>query len=241
MTRRVVTHAVIRSPKITSPLTLAVVSDLHNGPYDDLLPVMDAADAILIVGDLIDRHHPGLQYASAFLQDAPTCAPTFYAIGNHEWKSAERGVFWPMVEKSNVTVLDNRWVSFGGIVLGGFSSAAKENIDASVVDDMARQAGFRLLMCHHPEWYRRYICGKGIDLTLSGHAHGGQVQIFGQGLYAPGQGIFPRLTHGFHDSGRLLISRGMTNACQYPRWGNPCEMVLLHLMQGKEYSYEIRA
>lgn len=241
MTPRVVTRVTVRSPKIPAPLTLAVTSDLHNGPYADLLPMMAQADGILIVGDLIDRHHPGLEYASAFLQDAPACAPTFYAIGNHEWKSAEREAFWPLVEASRVTVLDNRFVPFGGILLGGLSSAAKERIDTSVVDLMAQQEGFRLLMCHHPEWYRRRIRGRGIDLTVSGHAHGGQVQILGQGLYAPGQGLLPRLTHGFHDGGRLLISRGMTNACQYPRWGNPCEMIMLTLEPGEEYCYEIRA
>lgn len=238
---RIITHAHVCAPQITRPLTLAVVSDLHNGAYGDSLPDMRRADAILIVGDLLDRHHPGYENAAAFLRDAPACAPTFYAIGNHEWKSADRPAFWPLVEKSAVTVLDNRFVSFGGIVLGGLSSAAKKEIDLRVVDDMAAQEGFRLLMCHHPEWYRRRIRGKGIDLTVSGHAHGGQVQLFGHGLYAPGQGPLPRLTDGFYDDGHLLVSRGMTNACTYPRWFNPCEMIMLHLAHGEEYTYEIRA
>ena len=242
MTRRVTTHVTVRSPKITSPLTLAVLSDLHNGPYADVLAEVRGVDAILLAGDLLDRHDPGhTDNAAAFLQDAPRVAPVFYAIGNHEWKSVDRPAFWPLVEKSNVTVLDNRWVSFGGINLGGLSSAARKDVDARVVDDLARQKGFSLLMCHHPEWYRRYIRGKGVDLTVSGHAHGGQVQVFGQGLYAPGQGLLPRLTNGFYEEGRLLVSRGVTNACHYPRWGNPCEIILLRLEPGEEYTYEIRA
>lgn len=241
MTPRITTHATVRSPKIRQPLTLAVMSDLHNGPYADALEEACDVDAILLVGDLLDRHHPGLTYAKTFLEDAPKVAPTFYAVGNHEWKSVDRPAFWPMVEKSDVTVLDNRWIEFGGICLGGFSSAEKKAVDSRIVDDLARQEGFRLLMCHHPEWYGRYIRGKGIDLTLSGHAHGGQVQLFGHGLYAPGQGPLPRWTHGFYYDGHLLVSRGMTNACTYPRWFNPCEMIILHLMPGEEYSYEIRA
>ena len=84
MTRRVTTNVTVRSPKITSPLTLAVLSDLHNGPYADVLAEVRGVDAILLAGDLLDRHDPGhTDNAAAFLQDAPRVAPVFYAIGNH--------------------------------------------------------------------------------------------------------------------------------------------------------------
>ena len=77
--------------------------------------------------------------------------------------------------------------------------------------------------------YRRCAADREIDLTLSGHAHGGQIRLFGQGLYAPGQGVFPRLTGGFYDGGRLLVSRGMTNTVRIPRIGNPCELVMIEI------------
>jgi predicted MPP superfamily phosphohydrolase len=64
--------------------------------------------------------------------------------------------------------------------------------------------------------------------VLSGHAHGGQIRIFGQGLFAPGQGILPRYTAGLHD-GRLLISRGMANHTIIPRLFNPPEMLTVEL------------
>ncbi|MBQ7306303.1 MAG: hypothetical protein IJW85_08850 [Clostridia bacterium] len=68
-----------------------------------------------------------------------------------------------------------------------------------------------------------------IDLTLSGHAHGGQVRLFGRGLFAPGQGILPRLTSGWYFDRRLLVSRGLTNSAGAPRINDPCELILLHL------------
>ncbi len=237
MTKRVVTHRTVHSPKLRNSHTFAVVTDLHNGAYDDLLDTMASADAILIAGDLLNRHRHEYQHAARFLHDAPQCAPTYYALGNHEWKSAEKDEFMRLVAKSDVQVLDNEIVRLDDIALGGLSSRAKEEIDASVVGCLAREEGFRLLLCHHPEWYGRYVRGCDIDLTLSGHAHGGQVQLFGCGLYAPGQGILPRLTHGYYDGGRLLVSRGMTNSCGMPRWGNPCEMIMLRLEPGEE-AYE---
>ena len=86
-------------------------------------------------------------------------------------------------------------------------------------------------MCHQPEIYRDYVRGRNIGFTVCGHAHGGQIQLFGQGLYAPGQGLFPRLTHGLHDGGKMLISRGMTNSVRIPlpRICNPCELIVLEL------------
>lgn len=222
-----VVHHTVSSRKIPSPLTFAVVSDLHNGPYAHILPHLQGVDAILITGDLVNRHRKGFANAVRFLEDAPEIAPTFYSIGNHEWKFKERAAYWPHVERSRARVLDNEYVHFQGVVLGGLSSAKAP--DPSFLADFAAQDGFRLLMCHHPEYYARYVKPHAVDLTLAGHAHGGQVQILGRGLYAPGQGILPRLTHGFYDGGRLLVSRGMTNSARAPRISNPCELILLHL------------
>ncbi len=230
-----VTEYTVSSARIAEPLTLALVADLHNGPYEAYLPVLADADAILILGDLVDRHRRGFANSLRFLEDAPKCAPTFYAIGNHEWKFKERDAYWPRVLQSRVTVLDNEWTPFRGLALGALSSALTP--DPAFLPEMARQPGFRLLMCHHPEYFGRYVASHAIDLTLSGHAHGGQIELFGRGLYAPGQGIFPRLTHGFYHDGRLLVSRGMTNSARAPRLNNPCELVLLRLRpdDGGEY------
>ena len=89
-------------------------------------------------------------------------------------------------------------------------------------------------MCHHPEVYRDHVAGRNIDFTVCGHAHGGQIQLFGRGLYAPGQGFFPKLTHGIHDGGHMMISRGMSNGTRAPRINNPYELILLTLEPEKK-------
>lgn len=229
MTPRLVTEVSVTSEKITEPLTLAVVSDLHNGDYHDVLPSLRQADAILIVGDLVDRHRNGYDRAVSFLRDAPAIAPTFYAIGNHEWKFKRRAEYWPQVEKSQVRVLDNAFVPFRGILLGGLSSAPQGGVDTAFLAEADGQSAFKLLMCHHPEYFKRYVQAHDVDLTVAGHAHGGQVQLMGRGLYAPNQGLLPRWTHGFYFDGRLLVSRGMTNSARVMRVNNPCELIMLRL------------
>ena len=229
MTRRVIHHETVVSDKLRQPLTLAVVADLHNGPYEDLLSTLHQTDGILIVGDLLNRHRKGFDRAAAFLRDAPECAPTFYALGNHERGSGDWRAFRPQVLKSRVTLLDNAFVPFRGIILGALSSPGYGRPASSFLRKMAARPGFKLLMCHHPELYESAVSPHSIDLTVSGHAHGGQVQLRGRGLYAPGQGLLPQMTHGFYDGSRLLVSRGMTNSTWAPRISNPCEMILLHL------------
>lgn len=232
MSRLEIVEREVRSPRVHKALTFALVCDLHDGAYASVMDALARADAILIVGDLVNRHTGGFQNALRFLQDAPDVAPVFYTLGNHERRLHGREAYWAEARQRRVTLLDNRFERFEGVVLGGLSSA--RTVDASFLADMARQDGFRLLMCHHPEYFERYIRQYPIDLTVSGHAHGGQVRLFGRGLYAPGQGIFPKLTSGFYEGGRLYVSRGMTNSAHAPRLNNPCELTLLRLTPEKE-------
>ena len=218
------------------PYTFAFFSDLHNSPYEDCLEAARGVDAILMTGDILDRHHEGMEYACRFLEDAPKTAPVFFSIGNHEVRSEDWPEYRSLLEKSRVTILDDSFVRLGGIVLGGLSS--RDVFDRRLRPDhlppirdflglMSAQPGYHLLMCHHPEYYPLVIQGTGIDLTLSGHAHGGQIRLFGRGLFAPGQGLFPVYTSGFYEGGRLLVSRGMSNKTFCPRLWNPCELILL--------------
>ena len=92
--------------------------------------------------------------------------------------------------------------------------------------DYAAQPGYKLLLCHHPE-YIAYV-PENVDLILSGHAHGGQIRLFGHGLFSPGQGLLPRRTRGLYD-GRHLVSAGLANTTRMPRLFNPPEICYVNL------------
>ena len=230
--KRQLTEYTFRSEKIERPLRLAVAADIHSSPFEDVLEEFTRCDAVLIPGDLVDRHRRNNENAYRFLEAAPECAPVFYSIGNHERKFWDRAAYLEKVRTSKVTLLDNESISFMGIRIGGLSSVKEKQPDMAFLDRFEKEEGYRLLLCHHPEVYRDFVSGRDIDLTLAGHAHGGQIQIAGHGLYAPGQGLFPKLTHGLYDGGKLLVSRGMTNGAKprIPRIGNPCELIILNLV-----------
>ncbi|MBQ6314459.1 MAG: metallophosphoesterase [Mogibacterium sp.] len=106
------------------------------------------------------------------------------------------------------------------------------------LDDFEKEEGYKILLSHHPEYWRMrepYIAGRRIDLTLSGHAHGGQWRFFGQGILAPGQGLFPKYVRGIHqgdgpEAGKMVVSAGLNNTYwMFPRFGNPCELIFIEL------------
>ena len=162
-----------------------------------------------------------------FLQAAVRLAPVCYATGNHEWflQEADRseiratGAF--LLENSACQPFPHLWV-------GGLPTRQ----DPDWLGAFCAKKGFRLLLCHHPEYYDWIIKGhpqRTPDLILSGHAHGGQWRFFGRGIYAPGQGFLPAYTHGLYD-GRLLVSAGCVQTSPIPRFGNPPEVVLMELL-----------
>ena len=57
--------------------------------------------------------------------------------------------------------------------------------------------------------------------------HGGQIRLFGQGMFAPGQGVLPKFTSGVH--GNMIISKGLANtAGMVPRVFNAREVVYIN-------------
>lgn len=184
-----------------------------------------------------------------FLKACSECAKTFFSLGNHEWMLA--GQDKEIISKTGVTVLDNDFTRYKELCLGGLSSSgasayqqfckgksesyptwhyhnAPQHYEPNTdwLNDFEKQDGYKLLLCHHPEYWEKYLSEKKIDLVLSGHAHGGQIRLFGRGLFAPGQGIFPKYTSGIH--GNLIISRGLANtAGMIPRLFNRREIVYI--------------
>lgn len=228
--------------------TIAVTADLHGRDGSTALEYLTELrpDIICAPGDIMQStdqysvrecfNEKGL----AFLSRCRKIAPVYYSIGNHERGMTDENR--AILADAGVTLLDNAWVTCGSLSLtiGGLSSGYGSGVpkqrntpppDTSFVRKFAMQAGFRLLLCHHPEYWPAYIRETGIELTLSGHAHGGQWQIpfTNQGIFAPGQHLFPKYTSGVYEN-RLAVSRGMANTVWIPRFFNPREMLILELV-----------
>ena len=224
---RKVTYYEHHTGKLTKPILFAVVSDLHNEPYEDIFPLIREADALLVPGDITDRYRQQNERGLAFLRDAAKRMPTFFALGNHEVQQENYSDFKKQLFETGAEILINRHVRFGETAIGGWydPDVVKE---LEQLDALENERCAKILLCHKPEEYWKRMRARDFDLVVAGHAHGGQVRIFGQGLYAPGQGVLPKLTRGAADD-KLIISAGAGNPCRAPRWGNPCEVLLIRM------------
>lgn len=213
--------------KLQRPLALLVVSDLHDEPYDDLLPMLDGADALLVPGDVSDRYRQSASRGVQFLREAANRLPTYFSLGNHETRQGNYRALMETIAGTGARVLVNRYERFGEIWIGGWYAPTIVKTP-DMLDEFERLDGAKVLLCHKPHEAVALMRGWDIDLVVAGHAHGGQIRVRGQGLYAPGQGLFPRYTRGVVEE-RLIISAGVGNPSHMPRWGNPCEVLKIIL------------
>ena len=226
---------------IKGEIKLVFVSDLHESPINNLLNNIRKLnpDLILLGGDIIHSKRLSKNGLN-FFNETALIAPTLCCIGNHERLFGDDILF--EIIKSGVIPLDDSAIQFKDINIGGLSSPVQEynntvkgkervpNLDW--LSEYEKINGYKILLCHQPEYYDKYIREHNIDLVLSGHAHGGQWRIGNQGVYAPGQGLFPKYTAGMYDS-RLIVSRGIGNAHLIPRINNKPEIILIKIIPSK--------
>lgn len=241
------TRYYLRSNIKNMRLRIVVVSDLHGEGHEKLVDALrtEQPDLILIPGDLMEDEQLADKNASGydFLRTCVTLAPTYYSLGNHEIGCYHSGNPWkhptptPLSDKikkriaaTGAVLLDNAYVHLGELCICGLTSGIngeKNEPNQKALDLFANQGGFRILLCHHPEYFVPYIKKTDIELTVCGHAHGGQWRVFGHGIYAPGQGLFPKYTAGVLEN-RCVISRGLGNHTHIPRIFNPRELVMIY-------------
>lgn len=233
---------------IPRALKIAVASDLHGNDPSGVLALLreEAPDLILIPGDIMDdaELRDKSSRGWAFLCGCASIAPSFYSLGNHEIGCYHKGnpfrhptpVDIPAelgeeLKSIGVTLLDGDFAEWNGLTLCGIRSGingSRNEPDRAALSAFGKLEKPKILLCHHPEYYPRSLKDQGFDLIVSGHAHGGHWRIFGIPVYAPGQGLFPRLASGIRD-GVLVISRGLGNHTRIPRIGNAPELVILRI------------
>ena len=214
--------------KLKKPMELAVVTDLHNArKYDDIWPLIDGADCLLVAGDVVNRYFGGYRHGIAFLNEAARRLPTFFSIGNHELRSANAAKIMQELTQSKATVLLNQYAPFHGLWIGGWYPPELLQRE-DMLDEFEALEGCKVLLCHRPHDYMNKLRERSVDLVIAGHAHGGQIRIKGQGLYSPGQGFLPKYTKGVVDN-RMIVCAGTGSAIYFPRWGNPFEVLRIML------------
>ena len=238
------THYTLASPHLKKPVRFAVVTDLHSTWYGENQSELVGAierehpDAVLLAGDIVDDERPR-DAAKAFLQAVTQKYPTYYVLGNHEFRIPAPEEVKDWARDLGVTVLDGTGetvtLNDQTVRICGVDDPACGTLSwQSQFDTVCRMAQdtdtYTILLSHRPERTNEYT-NSPFDLVVSGHAHGGQVRlplVLPNGLIAPGQGLFPKYTTGLHEleNTTLLVSRGLCRNWM-PRVCNRPELVIL--------------
>ena len=229
-----ITQYHVPAPMLSRTYRLALVSDLHNCRWQQTADAIFSTqpDAVVIAGDLMENIGCGGDRALEFLDKVAAKFPVFYGLGNHEKFLGESD--FSRIRETGAVLLVNASASFEELTIGAVGPELRGNsgeiadIHRSFLSAFEKEEGYRILLCHRPEWYFRAIRDLDIPLVLSGHAHGGQIRLFGRPIFSPGQGLFPKYAQGMHE-GRLIVSRGLGNSPRIPRLFNRPEVAIITL------------
>ena len=238
-------------PEAFDGYSIAHISDLHNAEMGEdnekLLSMLRSAEPemIAITGDLIDSRNTNVEIALEFAKEVMKVAPCYYVTGNHEARVSEYDELKEGLTELGVVVLEDECIELEQdsehIVLIGVDDPsfdtdylfgdAKMVMESKLQDLTGEDDRYTVLLSHRPELFDVYV-ESGVDLILSGHAHGGQFRLpFVGGLVAPNQGFFPEYDGGLHTkkNTNMLVSRGVGNSILPFRINNRPEVILIEL------------
>lgn len=259
-----VTRYRLKGMRVTRPMKIVHLSDLHSKCFgrdnEKLLALVAdcSPDLVAITGDLIDDSDRDFCRTAQIIGKLCRLAPVVCIPGNHEHRSQDYCSILEAVRQEGAVLLQNEQVSLtvAGILVtvlgleerqGTYRSYRKMRQGKYRYRDYSEQfhtlsqkPGLRLVLCHYPENFAmtgdKAYCQYDFDLQLSGHAHGGQWRFpFVGGLYAPGQGLFPKYVTGvFGDHPKMVVSRGLGPSSFPLRLFNRPEVVEITLTNDSE-------
>ena len=242
-------------PEAFEGYRIAHISDVHNiemgKDNEKLLDMLREAspNIIAITGDLIDSRNTDIEIALCFMQKAVKIAPCYYVTGNHETRVSKYDELKIGMETAGVVILadtkteislENEKITLIGVNDPSHQTDYLFGDSGTVIDNKLNELhtendGFTVLLSHRPELFEVYA-DNGINLVLSGHAHGGQFRLpLVGGLVAPNQGLFPKYDAGLYTQGHtnMVVSKGIGNSIIPFRFNNNPEVILIELKVGK--------
>ena len=187
------TVAIPRLPPPFVGKTIAVLADIHHGPYLDLDQVRSIVsrtqalrpDLIALVGDYVRESHGHVYIRPCLDELGKLSAPLgiFAVPGNHDhWDDVS--LVHEAIRVNGITDVTNSgiWAEHRGARLrvGGVDDfwEGEQDLDAALGNAGGRDAC--LLLSHNPDFVEG-LTDRRVGLVLSGHMHGGQIVIPGVG------------------------------------------------------------
>lgn len=183
-----------RLPKVFSGLRVGQISDIHMGGWMNParlqqvadLVIAEKPDLLLITGDFLLGHHFSEAAKQAIVDLIPILSslarsiPTFAVLGNHDyWTSSE--AIRQMLFSCGITDLTNTVFTLTranqSLHLCGVDDIWKGDVRLNDVIAKLDDHSAAILLAHEPDFADTSAATGKFDLQISGHTHGGQVNL----------------------------------------------------------------
>lgn len=176
-------------PAALDGLAIAHLSDPHVGDFvtpDHLPQIIDAtnaigADLIAVTGDFIDFSNDVLPDVIDAMKQLRAPRGAWFVLGNHDYLDnadevkaafADANLNLLLNEAAHVDIDDCR-VAIGGVDWSHNPQHLVRDVHTATAAMDTDAADLSVLLAHHPHAFDT-AAARGVDLTLSGHTHGGQ-------------------------------------------------------------------
>jgi len=248
-----VTVPIPNLPPALDGLRLLQLSDVHASAY---MPVREVrrivglareieADLVVHTGDFLTSRGDPLEETIAELARVEGRYGRFGCLGNHEIYAVATDAATELCAQRDIRILrgENTVLEIEGARLNVIGvdyqwqrlpqqSETGEPHFLRGVEPLVRRDVVNLLLSHNPNAFPR-AAALGIELTLAGHTHGGQVQVeILDSRWNPAR-FFTPFVSGLYQQGasRLYVSRGLGTVGAPIRLNSPPEITLLTLQR----------
>ncbi|QQS31624.1 MAG: metallophosphoesterase [Acidobacteriota bacterium] len=230
-----------RLPRKLDGFRIIHLSDIHHSPFTGVEHIERVVkitnrlhpDLIVLTGDYVSHHTEYVAPVAELLGQLKAPHGVHACLGNHDhWTDAE--LVTRSFRDEGINLLVNEGfrleVEGGAFWLAGVDDhmVGKTDVKASLLGSFPDE--MKMLLAHNPIIFRE-AARYGVDLTLSGHTHGGQIRV-----RDAEKGIIPRRRKaGLHRNrgSQLYITRGIGTVVVPVRYQCPPEISLLELKTAK--------
>jgi predicted MPP superfamily phosphohydrolase len=243
-----------RLPRAFHGFRVAQLSDIHVGPFmseDQIRKYVNIAnslkvDMVALTGDFVTWDAATEQSVVNALSGLKAPYGVYGCLGNHDaWADAEDSIS-ALFSKCGIHILRQANVSIRsgadsfnlmGIdfansrgMSAGEGHMASQHLDG--IEKLMAPDTANILLSHNPETFPR-AAELGIDLSLAGHTHGGQLALeFISPELAPTRIVTPYVAGWFERTGgQLYVNRGIGTIAAPMRVGAPPEITIFELVR----------